>query len=495
MSSSESDPESLESDSETEVCVVTLQDSVGKEEFFRVVSDKDGDVLLNLRGATLSDIPDEVLRLTQVTKLFLDTSKMTTIPDKLQRMANIKSLDARNFFVGDGLFEFPIVVAELRSLKVLNLCSNYNMTSIPLGICSRLHGLEVFIIVFCKVKFLPSDFGEMKELCYLDVRSNPVENLVVSVSGLSKLQHVGLDAERLKEFVEQTSPNVLRNVRSLRTDRNLIHLPPILPRQLAYLPSLNALYLQHLSPQNYLPLLRPHLLRAASCDRDLVVPPDLVMFHGRHSVEAYYRSLEDTSATRQKRIKAIVNGRSMAGKTSLVNAIEHVIQQRKREREKDQEQGSCLTQLNDRTVSVEQRDLRVGGVDVRMMDTGGHRVYELTNQVVTTNNSLVFTVIDSSQYDMTAEHFYEHVGRYLHVMFDMLLYAYIVLVMSKIDECKRGTVHSFAEHILRHLEEFLQERKSASDNLAIGGKQRIKVHSNVMLTSAKSLEGIKELVQ
>jgi uncharacterized protein YxjI len=63
--------------------------------------------------------------------------------------------------------------------------------------------------------------------------------------------------------------------------------------------------------------------------------------------------------------------------------------------------------VEDRTVSVGETRLQLGDREMIVNDTGGHEVYSLTNQLLITDNSLIITAIDSTQYKMKEEQFYD----------------------------------------------------------------------------------------
>ena len=502
---------------------------------------------LDLTEARLGGFPEDLLQLTEVEDLKVvgdaltacvpETMRsrvfttipvplcdeITNIPEDIKRMTNITSLS----MMYTGLCEFPAAVGSLGKLVCLNLSQNFKMTSFPSGICPYLKCLKSLKMWGCQVDSLPSDFIEVKQLEHLDVRGNPLD-IPVAVSELTKFRYVALSGDKLASFIQRIPTSNIRTIDIRDTCTPVSSIPSSLTR----LPLLDTLYLDSMTSTNYYPLLRHHLVRAADLGQDLAVPPvEVIVWSGQNGVDAYYSSLENASASRQKRSKVVVNGRSMAGKTSLVNALKEALKQRKRKersarkkgsscltkvvdqmvpiqrkgksrsrRKKGRscstrnKQGSCLTKVEDRTVSVDQCQLNLEGVDVKILDTGGHNAYELTNQVVTSDKSLILTIIDSSQYDMTEEKFYSHVGKYLHISFDFLFQAYILLVMTKIDMCGEGQVQEFAKHIKRFVREFEKERKVSRRKESGPRHQRIPVHTEIMLTSAKSMGGIEELV-
>ena len=165
----------------------------------------------------------------------------------------------------------------------------------------------------------------------MDVRGNPLA-IAVAVSGLTKLNHLALDGSKLTDFVQQAPSNIQRNTRTVDIRGTIVS---SLPSHLTSLQSLDTLYIDEFSNTNYYPIVCHHLVEAAAHGQDLAVPPREAVQGGQDAVDAYYGSLEKTAASRQKRAIVVVIGKSMAGKTSLVNALEEVlIQHRRKERSK-----------------------------------------------------------------------------------------------------------------------------------------------------------------
>ena len=66
--------------------------------------------------------------------------------------------------------------------------------------------------------------------------------------------------------------------------------------------------------------------------------------------------------------------------------------------------------------------------------------------------------------------------------------------MTKIDQREEEEVHAFSKHINHLVREFVEERHASRMKESGTREQRVQVHTRIILTSAKSLVGIEDLV-
>lgn len=253
--------------------IVLTDTNAGSERFLPVISMGEGGtvtVTLDLCETRLRDLPEELLLLDDVEVLYLNVVDMNVISESIQKLKNLSILQLACLGTGTGLHEFPAAVTGISNLTSLDLFGNVNLTHFPAGICCHLKRLQTLLMVLCRVKTLPSDFGEMTELRHLDVRDNPVHNLSEAVSGLHCFNWIGLESERLGDFIDQAPSHILANLTTVGTECSSTS---TLPCQLLSLQSLDTLHLYNHSSElwNSFPLLRHHLARAADCGHDLVI--------------------------------------------------------------------------------------------------------------------------------------------------------------------------------------------------------------------------------
>ena len=232
----------------------------------------------------------------------------------------------------------------------------------------------------------------------------------------------------------------------------------------------------------------------------LVFPPIEVCNQGIDSIREYFRELDKVGGVRRGRIKILVMGTTMAGKTSFVKALESG--------------KPFLAEPDERTIGVVEKVMKLNDkIECKVIDCGGHRAYMLTNQLFISDNSLVLIVVDSSQYKFTQQCFRQNIADFLQVVYDRNSRAHIAIVVSKVDlmvdMSREEMSRKWNEHLHTCLHQFLKIRQAEIDrmkrNVAAGGSpknkyishhlhffdfQQITVGKNVILTSAATHEGV-----
>ncbi|XP_062511401.1 uncharacterized protein LOC134187305 [Corticium candelabrum] len=232
----------------------------------------------------------------------------------------------------------------------------------------------------------------------------------------------------------------------------------------------------------------------------LVFPPIEVCNRGIDSIREYFRDLDKVGGVRRGRIKILVMGTTMAGKTSFVEALESG--------------KPFLAEPDERTIGVVEKVMKLDDkIECKLLDSGGHRAYMLTNQLFISDNSLVLIVVDSNQYKFTQQCFRQNIADFLQVVYDRNSRAHIAIVVSKVDlmvdMSREEMSRKWSEHLDTCLRQFLKIRRAEIDRMkeivAAGDSpknkyvserlhffdfQRISVDKNVLLTSASTHEGM-----
>ena len=256
---------------------------------------------------------------------------------------------------------------------------------------------------------------------------------------------------------------------------------------------------------SYLPkriVLSPKLKQLDASGCPLVFPPVEIYQQGVPAMRQYFIESEKTIAVRRGRLKILVMGVTMAGKTSLVKALV--------------KGESFLTGIEDRTIGVIETVIRIDDKrEWKVIDCGGHKAYMLTNQLMVSDNALALIVVDSSRYDFSEHCFRQNVGDFLEVLYERNTRARVVFVVSKVDEMSRPRQEINAkwnEHLATRLAEFLKMRedqinrmagiaapdgKDQSDYLTVNLQflrlQQITIEKKAVVTSAATYEGVEAL--
>ncbi|XP_062511345.1 malignant fibrous histiocytoma-amplified sequence 1 homolog [Corticium candelabrum] len=231
----------------------------------------------------------------------------------------------------------------------------------------------------------------------------------------------------------------------------------------------------------------------------LVFPPIEVCSQGIDFIREYFHELNAVGGVRRGRIKILVMGITMAGKTSFVEALESG--------------KPFLAEPDERTIGVVETVMNLDyKIECKLIDSGGHRAYMLTNQLFISDNSLVLIVVDSNQYKFTQQCFRQNIADFLQVVYDRNSRAHIAIVVSKVDlmvDMSRDEMsRKWSKHLDTCLRQFLKIRqaeidrtkriiaagdfpnKYISERLHFFDFQRITVEKNVLLTSAATHEGV-----
>jgi Leucine-rich repeat (LRR) protein len=110
-----------------------------------------------------------------VTGLCLYQCALTSLPDSIRKLTNIKSL----FLGRNALQTVPDWIADLKSLEVIDLFEN-NLKTLPDSICT-LPSLQKLVLNNNQLKELPERIGSIKSLLYLEILKNPLESLPTSL--------------------------------------------------------------------------------------------------------------------------------------------------------------------------------------------------------------------------------------------------------------------------------------------------------------------------
>jgi Leucine-rich repeat (LRR) protein len=151
---------------------------------------------LGLSYNQITEIPESIAQLTNLTLLDLSYNQITEIPESIAQLTNLTSLDLSY----NQLTEIPESPAQLSNLISLDLSYN-QLTEIPESI-AQLSNLETLYLENNNVQSLPSSIQLCPKLYQLDLCGNPlpIPNVILGGKGFAQ---VG-DRETILNFYFQT---------------------------------------------------------------------------------------------------------------------------------------------------------------------------------------------------------------------------------------------------------------------------------------------------
>ncbi len=171
----------------------------------------------------LSELPDSIGKLTQLTSLNLSFNKLKTLPKSLGQLKQLKSL----ILFDNQITEWPSGIWQLTNLNELVLRDNH-LTKLPPEI-SHLTNLTKLDLRNNALTNLPPEIGNLTKLIELGLRDNRLSDLPVEIRYLVNL--VSLD---LRNNILTKLPSEIGQLTNLTTlilfDNHLSELPPEIGR-------------------------------------------------------------------------------------------------------------------------------------------------------------------------------------------------------------------------------------------------------------------------
>jgi internalin A len=159
---------------------------------------------LVLDSNQITTIPDCVGELKNLTYLGLDSNQITTIPDCVGELKNLTYLGLDS----NQITTIPDCIGKLRNLTELWLSSN-QITTIP-DCIGKLRNLTELALDSNQITTIPDCIGELKNLTYLGLSSNQITTIPDCVGELKNLTILGLDSNQIT-----TIPNCVGELKNL----------------------------------------------------------------------------------------------------------------------------------------------------------------------------------------------------------------------------------------------------------------------------------------
>jgi internalin A len=294
--------------------------------------------ILNLSGMNLSELPQEIGNLTNLTSLRLCYNQLKALPK---------------------------LIGNLSSLTCLDLSHN-QLKALPTSI-GKLTNLTSLFLSYSQIESLSKSVGKLTNLISLDLSNNQLQALPESISNLTKLSSLFLSDNQLTVLPE--SIGNLANLSSLFLGHNQL---TVLPESIGNLANLTSLII------NENPLIQ--------------IPPEVVQ-RGGLAVRDYYRQRLEEKTDYIYEAKLLIIGGGGAGKTSLANKLIDSTYKLKLE-------GSNRPEKSTEGIDVLRFDFpHPSGHPFRIniWDFGGQEIYHATHQFFLTKRSLYLLVADTRQ--------------------------------------------------------------------------------------------------
>ncbi len=159
---------------------------------------------LDLSNGGLTEIPDEVFKLTHLKELNLSNNRLNNLPDSITKLSGLTKLDLSN----NRLNNLPDSITNLSSLTKLDL-RNSQINNLPKSI-TNLSNLTTLGLSYNRLTNLPNFITNLTKLTTLYLNGNRLDDLPDSITNLTKLTTLGLNGNRLDDL-----PDSITNLPSL----------------------------------------------------------------------------------------------------------------------------------------------------------------------------------------------------------------------------------------------------------------------------------------
>jgi internalin A len=286
---------------------------------------KQGQVVLDLEGLSLTTVPPEIGLLANLAILKLGKNQLATLPSEICQLTGLVEL----ILSGNNLATLPPEIGQLTKLVTLSLSKN-QLATLPPEI-GQLTDLANLSLGKNQLATLPPEIGQLTELRHLTLNRNCLTMLPSEIRQLTALSQLQLQRNQLTmlppeigELTALRSFSVSSN-RLTTLPREIGHLTALwtlwlennqlttLPPEIGQLTALKYLYL-HDNPGLGLPVevLGP-AWKATLSVSNMPKPP-------REILAAYFRIMGEAGEPLSE-CKLIVVGRGQAGKTSLIKRL------------------------------------------------------------------------------------------------------------------------------------------------------------------------------
>ena len=162
----------------------------------------------------LTELPQQIGKLTKLENLFLQKNKLTKLPQQIGELTKLTDLLLQK----NQLIELPQEIGKLTNLTHLHLEDN-QLIKLPQQI-GKLTKLENLFLQKNKVTKLPQQIGELTKLTDLRLHKNQLIELPQEIGKLTKLEKLFLQKNKLTKLPQQLGE--LTKLKILRLSKNQI---------------------------------------------------------------------------------------------------------------------------------------------------------------------------------------------------------------------------------------------------------------------------------
>ena len=167
------------------------------------------------RAPDLVDLPASIYNLNLLTSLSITNTGLTTIPDGISKLTQLKNLD----LTFNKITDLASDIVDLKELEMISFVRNFNLKALPNDI-GNLSNLKRLALQSCQLTELPESLMELSNLEALTFNFNNIVKLPEDWSKLKKLKI--LNAERNKLETIPASLLTLENLEVLQLGHNCL---------------------------------------------------------------------------------------------------------------------------------------------------------------------------------------------------------------------------------------------------------------------------------
>ena len=322
-----------------------------RDEILKVIEQAaaEGWTELDLSQKGLTEIPEEISQLSNLTTLNLNGNQIKEIPRAIAQLANLTSLNLKF----NQIKEIPEAIAQLANLKELNLSKN-QIKEIPDAI-AQLHNLGILDVSHNQISCIPESITRLPNLTDLVLYVNQIKSIPIVIFQLKNLQYLVLSNNKINNIPKTVSQ--LENLQELYLSFN--HITTV-PEELFLLKNLQEIHLSG----NQIPQ----------------IPKEVIHSNNAQKIFNYLQQIGINGTRPLHEAKMLLVGQGSVGKTSLIERLINNIY-------------NCNQSQTD-GLNVKNWQIDIGDKNIRLnvWDFGGQEIYHATHQFFLTKRSLYLLV-------------------------------------------------------------------------------------------------------